>query len=39
MSVRRGTDRGDQAGEGGEKAAGVDEAGAAKKGERFTGPK
>ncbi|KAI3368724.1 hypothetical protein L3Q82_025712, partial [Scortum barcoo] len=36
---QRGTDRGNQAGEGGEEAAGVDEARAAKKGERFVGAK
>lgn len=37
VCVRRGTDRGNQAGEGGEKAAGVDEARVAKKGERSVG--
>lgn len=36
---RRGTDRGHQAGEGGEKAARVDKARVAKKGERFVGSK
>lgn len=39
VSDRRGTNRGNQAGEGGEEAAGVDEAGAAKKGERSVGSK
>lgn len=39
VSVRRGTDWGNQAGEGGEKAAGVDEARTASKGERFVGSK
>lgn len=39
FSVRRGADRGNQAGEGGEKAAGVDEARAAEERERLVGSK
>lgn len=34
VSFRRGADRGHQAGEGGEEAAGVDQAGAAEEGQR-----
>lgn len=39
VSLRRGTNRRNQAGERGEKAAGVDEARVVKKGERLVGPK